>query len=173
MLESNSLPFYFTPIMTSWQKRSRIHLIGSCAEDIMTLPNFIIAGALKAGTTSLHEYLGQHPQIYKSPIKETRYFTYDPENPDHVSKGYRVFPVQTMGEYLAQFAGVKDEVAIGEATPNYLISPHAPVRIKEIIPNVRLIFSLRNPVQRLYSLYVMGITSGSVSGDVYNELSPG
>lgn len=139
----------------------------------MTLPNFIIAGAMKAGTTSLHEYLGQHPQVYTSPIKETRYFTFDPENPDHVNKSYRNFPVRTMDAYLAQFDGVKDEVAVGEATPNYLISPLAPARISKIIPDVRLIFSLRHPVDRVYSIYTMAIMRGTVSGDVYEDLAPG
>ncbi len=139
----------------------------------MTLPNFVIAGAMKGGTTSIFEYLGQHPQVFTSPIKETRYFTYNPDDPVHVAKGYRNFPVRTMADYKAQFVGVTDEVAIGEATPNYLISPHAPVRMKESIPDVRLIFSLRHPVNRLYSIYLMGVTRGSVSGDVYVDLKPG
>jgi hypothetical protein len=139
----------------------------------MTLPNFVIAGAMKAGTTSLLEYLGQHPQVYKSPIKETRFFTFDPDNPEHVNKSYRNFPVRTMDAYLEQFAGVKDETAIGEATPNYLISPLAPARMKEIIPDVRLIFSLRHPVKRLYSIYLMGVTRGTASGNVYEDLRPG
>jgi hypothetical protein len=139
----------------------------------MTLPNFVIAGAMKSGTTSLFEYTGQHPQVYKSPIKETRFFTYDADNPVHVNKTYRNFPIRTMEDYLAQFAAVTDEVAIGEATPNYLISPHAPIRMKEIIPDVRLIFSLRHPVERLYSIYVMGVARGSVSENVYEALRPG
>ncbi len=138
----------------------------------MTLPNFIIAGAMKAGTTSLFEYLGQHPQVYKSLIKETRFFTFDSDNPEHINKSYRNFPVRTMDAYLEQFADVKDEIAIGEATPNYLISPHAPLRIKEIIPDVRLIFSLRHPVYRLYSIYLMGVTRGSVNGNIYENLDP-
>jgi hypothetical protein len=138
----------------------------------MTLPNFVIAGAMKAGTTSLLEYLGQHPQVYKSPIKETRFFTFDPDDPEHVSKSYRNFPVRTMDAYLEQFADVRDEIAIGEATPNYLISPHAPLRMKEIIPDVRLVFSLRHPVNRLYSIYLMGVTRGAVTGNIYEDLNP-
>lgn len=139
----------------------------------MTLPNFVIAGAVKAGTTSLFYYLGQHPQVYRSPIKETRFFTFDPDNPDHVAKSNRYFPIRTLDAYLAQFDGVQDEKAIGEASPNYLISPHAPVKMKELMPDVRLIFSLRSPVDRLYSKYSMGVASGALSGDVYEVLRPG
>lgn len=139
----------------------------------MTLPNFIIAGAIKAGTTSLFNYLGQHPQVYTSPIKETRYFAFDPSNPDHVSQIYSTYPVRTMEEYLAQFAGVTDELAIGEATPRYLISPCAPANMKAVLPDVRLIYTLRNPVERLYSIYMMRVTAGFDVKDVYYECRPG
>ena len=77
-----------------------------------------------------------------------------------------------MEAYQAQFDGVKDELAIGEASPNYLISPRAPVMMKEVVPDVRLIFSLRNPVDRLYSIYSMGVAAGSASEDVYEACRP-
>jgi hypothetical protein len=50
----------------------------------MTLPNFIIVGAKKVATTSIYEYMKQHPQIYLSPIKETKFFPFEPDNPEHV-----------------------------------------------------------------------------------------
>lgn len=119
----------------------------------MPLPNFIIAGAVKAGTTSLNYYLKQHPDIYMPPFKEPRFFAYDPADPNHNSENGLNFPIRTLDEYQALFSGVTNEKAIGEASPHYMISPVAPRHIRQIIPDVRLIFSLRHPVKRAYSVY--------------------
>lgn len=119
----------------------------------MRLPNFIIGGALKSGTTSLNYYLKQHPEVFMSELKEPRYFAYEADNPDHVEgRGLR-FPVKTLDEYAALFADAAGQKAVGEASPHYLISPVAPQRIKDTIPDVRLIFSLRDPIKRAYSVY--------------------
>lgn len=139
----------------------------------MTLPNFIIGGAMKAGTTSLHTYLRQHPQVYMSPIKEPRYFAYDPDDPVHVRQTTSTYPIRTLEQYLQLFEHVTNEVAIGETSPRYLISQVAPANLKRTIPDIRLIFSLRHPVDRLYSLYLMGGLSGSGIGDVYERCRPG
>jgi len=119
----------------------------------MRLPNFIIGGALKSGTTSLNYYLKQHPEVFMSELKEPRYFAYEADNPDHVEgRGLR-FPIKTLDEYAALFAGAGGLKAVGEASPHYLISPVAPQRIRDTIPDVRLIFSLRDPIKRAYSVY--------------------
>lgn len=117
------------------------------------LPNFIIGGALKGGTTSLYYFLRQHPEVFMSSLKEPRYFAYEPDNPLHADGAGLHFPVKTLAEYTALFAGAAGEKAIGEASPHYLISPVAPTRIKELIPGVKLIFSLRDPVKRANSVY--------------------
>lgn len=123
------------------------------AGSTMHLPNFIIGGAIKGGTTSLNYYLKQHPDVFMSPFKEPRYFAYEPDNPDHLAGRGLHFPIRTLEEYAALFEGVTTEKAVGEASPHYLRSPQAPRLIQETIPDVRLIFSLRDPVKRAYSSY--------------------
>lgn len=119
----------------------------------MRLPNFIIGGAIKGGTTSLHYQLKQHPEVMMSRFKEPRYFAFEPDNPIHVNDEMLRFPVKTLEEYAALFEEVTNEKAVGEASPHYLRSPVAPHRIRETIPDVKLIFSLRHPVKRAYSSY--------------------
>ena len=108
--------------------------------DKMTLPNFLIVGAGKSGTTSLYEYLNQHPDIYLSPVKEPCYF----------SDGNPRF-VRSNDEYEALFDGRTTEKAIGEASASYLYDPEAPKKIQELLNKVKIIIMLRNPVDRAYS----------------------
>ncbi len=132
------------------------------------LPNFIVIGSAKAGTTSLYEYLGQHPDVFMSAIKETNYFAVD----DELIKKERPtfpFPVKTVEEYEALFATVTTETAIGEASPIYFESPIAAQSIYSKIPEAKLILSLRNPVQRAFSGYLMHIRYGKNVGPVSVE----
>ncbi|MGF1479793.1 MAG: sulfotransferase domain-containing protein [Cyanophyceae cyanobacterium] len=121
------------------------------------MPNFLVIGAAKAGTTSLYTYLQQHPQIYLSPVKETNFFAMEGEN-----LNYKYPASKTIDNYLSQcqtdlhtyqklFEGVSDEKAIGEISPMYLYETQAPERIHHYIPDVKLIAILRNPVDRAYS----------------------
>lgn len=126
----------------------------------MNLPTFIIAGTAKAATTSLYAYLAEHPDIYMSEVKETRYFAYEPSNPDHQQAGPNRFPIRTFEEYVALFEDVDGQSAIGEASPQYIFSQHARLRMREVLPDVKLIFSLRNPAERLYSLHQMNLRNG-------------
>jgi hypothetical protein len=124
----------------------------------MTLPNFLIIGAAKAGTTTLHTYQRPHPQIFMPARTEQRFFAYGGTGDDYT------FPVKSLADYEGYFAGVTDETAIGEATPRYLRTPAAAGRIREILPDCRLIVSLRNPVERAFSSYVMGVRNRTVEG---------
>ncbi|HEX5912914.1 MAG TPA: sulfotransferase, partial [Rubrobacter sp.] len=101
----------------------------------MTMPNFFIVGAQKAGTTSLYQYLNQHPQVYMSPIKEPFFFDHEMDSEGGVVwrefEGHRQPPRFTsIEEYSALFEGVKDEKAIGEATPLYIYAPGTARRIE-------------------------------------------
>ena len=118
----------------------------------MTLPNFLIIGAAKAGTTSLYEYLRQHPDVYFSPIKEPDYYC-DP-------------PACTRESYERLFDGVRGQRAIGEASTRVLHAPNAPDRIAADLPGVKLIVSLRNPADRAYSSYLGRIRGGRENGGV-------
>ena len=121
----------------------------------MTLPNFIIIGAQKAGTTSLYHYLDQHPEVYMSPIKEPNFFAAegiktDPRDPN----------VTTIEEYRRLFAKVSGEKAIGEASPWYLYSEKAPQRMKYYVPDAKLVAVLRNPTERAYSQFLHFLRDG-------------
>lgn len=124
----------------------------------MVMPNFLIIGAAKAGTTALYEYLRQHPQIYMSPVKETNFFALEGEKVDFRGPGdqeaINSFSITDLESYILQFQGVSNEIAIGEASPLYLYSSKAPERIKFYIPHAKLIAILRHPVERAYSSFL-------------------
>ena len=121
----------------------------------MTLPNFLIIGAPKAGTTALYHYLSEHPQIYMSPVKEPKFFAFEGEQinfcgPGDLKKDY----VTDIEAYKTLFSKVSQEIAIGEASPGYLHSAQAPERIHHYIPDAKLIVIIRDPVERAYSHFL-------------------
>jgi hypothetical protein len=121
------------------------------------LPNFLVIGAGRSGTTSLYEYLREHPEVFMSPVKEANYFAFPEDSqPERGPGGVRVRrgAVATLAEYEALFADAGDRRAIGEASPRYLHTPEAPARIAELLPNVRLVAILRDPVERAYAHYL-------------------
>ena len=129
----------------------------------MNLPNFFIIGAPKAGTTALYDALTQHPEIYMSPVKEPFFFAFKGEPPifpapigDHI----RRVTVWKPAAYALLFAGVTNQRAIGEASTNYLRSPLAAQRIKQSLPQSRIIAILRQPVERAYSHYTFHLERG-------------
>ena len=123
----------------------------------MILPNFLIIGAAKAGTTALHTYLKKHPQIYLTPDKETNFFAFEGTNIDFQGIGdeaLKEFSITDLATYQEQFIGVTNESAIGEACPLYLYHPEVANKIHHYIPNCRLIIILRNPVDRAYANFL-------------------
>jgi Sulfotransferase family len=126
----------------------------------MSLPNFLIIGAAKAGTNALYHYLRQHPQVYMSPWKEPKFFAFESE----ADLGFRAAngrdaPVNAsvildQAEYEELFDDASDgELARGEASTHYLYVEKSPGRIKALIPDAKLIAVLRNPVDRAFSSY--------------------
>ncbi len=115
----------------------------------MTLPNFLVCGAPKSGTTALYYLLKEHPDIFMSSVKETDFFQHN------YVKGLDWFE-----SFFKDYAGQK---AIGEVSPGNMIHPDAPERIAKHIPGAKLIFILRNPIERAYSQYWYGIYRGTNS----------
>ena len=132
----------------------------------MTLPNFIIPGAAKAGTTSLYEYLKQHPDVFMSPLNEPGYYWSEAPTLEDA-------PIRTREQYEALFADVQQERAIGEATPRYLQSPTAAERIQRDLPGARIIIALRNPADRAYSSYLGRLRGGRERRNVAEAMQPG
>ncbi|NNE08126.1 MAG: hypothetical protein HKN20_06145 [Gemmatimonadetes bacterium] len=127
------------------------------------LPNFLVIGAGRSGTTSLHHYLGKHPGVYLPRVKSPSYFycrDLGPSNDPRVRIVTRNFFVRDAAAYEALFDGVRDESAIGEVSPAYLASTAVPARIADRIPEARLIAILRNPVDRVYARYVARLRDG-------------
>ena len=113
------------------------------------LPDFIIIGGQKCGTTSLYHYLNQHPQVHMSHGKELHYFDL---NFDKGQTWYRTqFPLASQKTYAQQIK--KTHFLTGESSPYYMFHPHTPRRMAEMLPEVKLIVLLRNPIDRAYSHY--------------------
>ncbi|MBM3181565.1 MAG: sulfotransferase [Chloroflexi bacterium] len=130
----------------------------------MPMPNFLIIGAAKSGTTALYHYLKQHPQIYTSPVKEPRFFAFEEDIPRFYGPGddrlVREF-VTNFEDYLGLFEAVTDQIAIGEASNVYLTnSETSSRRIQHHLPNAKLIAVLRHPAERAYSNYLMLASTG-------------
>ncbi len=132
----------------------------------MTMPNFLIIGAAKSGTTALDRYLKEHPQIYMSPIKELNFFALEGEDCEKFKKNLLKnsdLPnfITDLETYRIFFKKVAKEIAIGESSPLYLLHPKAPERIKHYIPKVKIIAILRDPVERAYSDFLFVRSRGS------------
>jgi hypothetical protein len=124
----------------------------------ISLPNFLIVGAAKSGTTSLYQYLNEHPEIFMSRMKEPRFlistvFTgMSPDDPRY--SALLKLTVTKFGEYAKLFENGKKAKAIGEATATYLYYYQKAIpNIKKYLNDVKIIIILRNPVDRAFSSY--------------------
>jgi hypothetical protein len=130
----------------------------------VTLPNFLVVGAQKGGTTALYQYLKQHPEVYMSPVKEPHFFAFEGERLD--LRGPRDLEILShiavteVEAYRELFRGTSGETAVGEASAVYLYSPKAPERIKHHIPEAKLIAVLRHPAERAYSSFLHMVRDG-------------
>jgi hypothetical protein len=114
------------------------------------LPNFLIIGVEKGGTTWLHSQLIKHPDIFLPNTKEIHFF--NKYNSNFIAHDYFNLGLNWYLEFFKQYEG---QQAVGEVTPMYICDPVAPFRIKQTLPDVKLIIILRDPVDRAYSHYWM------------------
>lgn len=135
----------------------------------MTLPNFLIIGAAKSGTSALYAYINQHPQVFMPEQKELRYFS-SIDNPENQGpKVYKNPSIQSLEDYREQFSRQTDELAIGEASPQYLYYPQTPKRIFDVLPDIKIISILRNPVKRAYSSYLHAVRDWHETADNFQD----
>lgn len=115
------------------------------------LPDFLVIGATKCGTTSLHDWLARHPDVFVSPWKEMRFFL----------SGFRL--ERGMPWYAAQFAGAGNATACGEVSNGYgrgFEHEGVPARVAAALPGVRLVYVIRDPMRRLASHWRHRIVTG-------------
>lgn len=141
------------PSSVRYQLKDRSRMLTSW---MRIMPDFVIIGAQKCGTSSLYRYLAVHPYVRPAFKKEVHFFDYNYE------KGiswYRAnFPTAFSTAYLQRIA--KHNFITGEASPYYIFHPHSPKRVHEMLPNAKLILLLRNPVDRAYSHYHHEVRQG-------------
>ena len=148
----------------------------------MALPNFLIIGAQKAGTTTLYHLLRGHPAIFMPEVKEPGFFIRgfpDPvrfqtlRRPDDgrtaTTIGSRGAAWSTLEEYAALFEPGAELPLRGEASTPYLPSPYAARRIAEVLPDIRLIVLLRDPVERAFSAYTYNLSRGTEPAPTFAE----
>ena len=144
-------PFSVLYDLTDWalshQRPQFTQLIGHYG----ARPDFLIVGAQRGGTTSLYHYLSAHPQISASVIKEIHYFDL------YYGCGENWYKAHFAPPWWLNVRGA----LTGEATPYYLYTPAAAARVAALIPDVRLVVLLREPVRRAYSQYHMAVQQGT------------
>ncbi len=123
----------------------------------LKLPHFIVIGAQKAGTTSVHEWLLQHPGIHLPASKEAHYFT--------------LFHDKTVQWYANHYAGAQRGQLRGDITPYYAYHPYAAERIAKLLPAVRLVYLVRDPVERTISHYFHEVRRGKESLSIGEALA--
>ncbi len=126
------------------------------------VPNFLIVGAAKAGTTSLFHYLNQHPDVYIPTIKECRFFSQMPRNQKGLgAEKFANEGVRDWNEYKKLFAG-RREKALGDISNDYLYYYETSIKnIKKYLgEKVKIIIILRNPIDRAYSNYLHAVREG-------------
>ena len=133
---------------------------------IVRRPNFFLLGAAKSGTTSIAQYLDQHPEIFVAKPKEPNFFAFEPESKPHcegpasAERLYELllkYSVTSTTDYLKLFESAGQEVALGEASVRYLYESRSAARIAAFAPDAKLIVVLRDPVDRLHSHYHMNV----------------
>jgi hypothetical protein len=139
--------------------------IGLKKDRIINPPNFLIIGAMKAGTTSFYNYLNQHPEVFMSEKKEPHFFAYSGKLPNCNGpldmEILRKMVVCEKEKYYQLFSNSsKRHKAIGEASTMYLYYSNAASNIYNELSDVKILVFLRNPVERAFSSYVHLVRDG-------------
>lgn len=151
----------------------------------------MVIGAVKAGTTSLHSYLQQHSGIYLSPIKETNFFSQNDMTPENFRKDYshdvaldiekylsanhlsyrHIAHIDNTEHYQSLYREASEKMLTGEVCNSYLICPSAAAQLYQHQPKVKIVAVLRNPVDRVFSQYLMNLKEGkTLEKDFLKEL---
>ena len=141
------------PTENVYRGRPRLEDIDS-GDDAMTLPNFVVIGAMKAGTVSLRHYLDEHPDVFLARggrFGEPNFFVAE----QNWARG--------RDWYESLFEGAGSAVALGECSPGYTMAPQfggVPERMAQVVPNARLVYVVRDPIARMRSMYMHQVSAG-------------
>jgi Sulfotransferase domain len=142
-------PRFRRGLARSLNKSLRKSRLAYLTTPVRVLPDFVIIGSQRAGTSSLYSYLIQHPSLIAASLKEVHFFD---RNYEKGGRWYRShFPSRPFETLVRLRTGTNP--VTGEATPGYMFHPDVPRRMAELVPHVKLIALLRNPVDRAYSNY--------------------
>ncbi len=131
----------------------------------MTLPNFYLIGAPKAGTTTLYSWLAQHPDIFLPNLKEPHYLQYTGQR----RVDSELVHIRTLDAYKGQFAQGRGRAAIGEGSTMTFCFPEAAKRIRQLTPQARFIMILRQPAERAWSHYQFRVALGRERARSFKE----
>lgn len=147
---------------SQWRRVDEVYR--SATASIRTLPDFLIVGEAKCGTTSLYDDIVRHPFVREAAVKEVHFFDI------RFHRGLEWYRAQFPIKWRTQgTADRRDRLRTGEASPYYMFHPHALSRIRQVLPSVKLIAMLRNPVERAYSQYQHELRHGRESLASFEE----
>lgn len=153
-LRAESIPTLPAPVRTVL--RNGVWAYGRATAGMRPLPDFLVVGGQKCGTTALYAYLRWHPQVTGPAWKEVSYFD------RHYGRGEAWYRGQFPSRPWLWLTGGRSgrRPLVGEASPSYLLHPHAPARVRKLVPDVRLVALLRDPVDRALSHYNHAVALG-------------
>lgn len=139
----------------------------------MRLPNFIVIGVPKSGTTSLYFYLKQHPDVFLPVRKELHYFSYDLLKENLNGPGDRevlAWLCPNWQDYISHYDSVRNETRIGEISPSYFYYSQISERIRAKLGPVKIIALLRNPIEKAFSQFMHLVREGRETLTFYQAL---
>jgi hypothetical protein len=139
-----------TPSTTDRLRTSGVDLARLATAPLRTLPDFVIIGAQRAGTTSLYEFLVAHPDVRPAAKKEVHFFDRPPRRLLHYRAAFPIGPRRDSRSWRT-----------GEATPSLLYQQSAPTRVAAALPDGRFVVLLRDPVDRAYSHWALEHSRGN------------
>jgi len=137
------------------------------------LPNLVVAGAPKCGTTSLYHYLKQHPEVYLPARKELHYFTREHLARDTAGPGDTVVLrhlCKDRAAYEAEFAGARGEKVLGDISPSYFDFAEVAPAMRRELEDARIVILLRDPVAKAFSQYMHLVRDGRETLCFYDAL---
>ncbi|MEO8475976.1 MAG: sulfotransferase domain-containing protein [Actinomycetota bacterium] len=136
--------------------RAGVERYGTATSRSRAMPDYVIVGGQRCGTTSLYQYLIEHPAVGAATTKEVHFFDINYERGPDWYRGH--FPTNAYLRAVAHRTGMR--ATTGEASPYYLYHPRAPYRLADMLPDAKLVVMLRDPVSRLISHFHHEVSLG-------------